>query len=59
MKRTLAAVAVITALCSGGAFAQSSPPAKAAPKAAAKAVPSGRRFAPTRRCIRKLNSTCC
>jgi peptidyl-prolyl cis-trans isomerase C len=43
MKRTLAAVAVMTALCTGGAFAQSAAPPKAAPKAApmAKAMPNG------------------
>ncbi|HET9763728.1 MAG TPA: peptidylprolyl isomerase, partial [Casimicrobiaceae bacterium] len=35
MKRTLVAVAVMTALCSGGVLAQSGAPAKAAPKAAA------------------------
>ncbi|HEX6138659.1 MAG TPA: peptidylprolyl isomerase [Casimicrobiaceae bacterium] len=37
MKRTLVAVAVMTALCSGGAFAQAAAP-KAAPKAAATAA---------------------
>ena len=37
MKRTLVAVAVMTALCAGGAFAQTAAPAKPAPKAAAAA----------------------
>src|SRR5207249_6163622 len=46
MKHMLVAVAVMAALCSGGAFAQAAAPAKApAPKAAApaadKAAPSG------------------
>jgi len=38
MKRTLVAVAVMTALCAGGAFAQTAAPAKSAPKAAAAAA---------------------
>jgi peptidyl-prolyl cis-trans isomerase C len=38
MKRTLVAVAVMTALCAGGAFAQTAAPAKSAPKAAAPAA---------------------
>jgi peptidyl-prolyl cis-trans isomerase C len=37
MKRTLVAVAVMTALCAGGALAQTAAPAKPAPKAAAAA----------------------
>jgi peptidyl-prolyl cis-trans isomerase C len=38
MKRTLVAVAVMTALCAGGALAQTAAPAKPAPKAAAAAA---------------------
>ena len=64
MKRTLVAVAVMTALCAGGAFAQTAAPAKPAPKAAAaadKAAPKA--AAPTspgtRRSTRSRSTTCC